>query len=188
MMNRISIYRMYSSTILLSPAYSLGFCASLFIMIQIITGYILGSNYIAKTEESFSVVNSIIMRELDTGWLIRFNHMNGCALLFICVYLHMYRSLYIHSISKTSVWIVGVLIYILLCGISLTGVVHEIMRRRFKVLYRDFYACLNRSPLVRAQEDERLQELRLKLQLRSVSTSPLTSSVFLLGTERQIPG
>ncbi|EPS72083.1 hypothetical protein M569_02675, partial [Genlisea aurea] len=105
----------------LSPVYSIGFCASIFIMIQIISGYILASNYIASTSESFNIIHSVIMRELDTGWLIRFNHVNGCGLLFIVIYMHMYRSIYNNSISKTSVWIVGVLMYIILCGIAFTG-------------------------------------------------------------------
>ena len=120
-MNKISIYRSYSTTILLSPAYSIGFCASIFMIIQIISGYILASNYIPSTTESFNIIHNVIMRELDTGWLIRFNHINGCAFLFIVIYMHMYRSLYHNSISKTSVWIVGIIMYILLCGISFTG-------------------------------------------------------------------
>jgi quinol-cytochrome oxidoreductase complex cytochrome b subunit len=120
-MNKISFYRNYSTTILLSPAYSIGFCASIFIFIQIISGYVLASNYIPHTNESFDVIHNVIMRELDTGWLIRFNHVNGCALLFIVIYIHMFRSLYHNSISKTSVWVVGILMYILLCGIAFTG-------------------------------------------------------------------
>lgn len=120
-MNKISIYRNYSTTILLSPAYSLGFGASLFIIIQIISGYILASNYIPSTSISFNIIHNVIMRELDTGWLIRYNHINGCALLFVVVYMHMYRSLYHNSISKTSVWIVGIIMYILICGIAFTG-------------------------------------------------------------------
>ena len=90
-------------------------------MIQIISGYILASNYIASTSDSFNIIHSVIMRELDTGWLIRFNHVNGCGLLFIVVYMHMYRSIYYNSISKTSVWIIGVIMYIILCGIAFTG-------------------------------------------------------------------
>ena len=119
--NKISIYRNYSTTILLSPAYSIGFCASLFIIIQIISGYILASNYIPHTKESFNIIHNVIMRELDTGWLIRFNHINGCAFLFIVIYMHIYRSLYHNSITKTSVWVIGIIMYILLCGISFTG-------------------------------------------------------------------
>ena len=98
-MNRISLYIHYSTTILLSPSYSIGFCASIFIIIQVITGYILASNYIPSTLESFNIIHNIIMRELDTGWLIRFNHVNGCAFLFIFVYLHIFRCLFNNSIA-----------------------------------------------------------------------------------------
>jgi quinol-cytochrome oxidoreductase complex cytochrome b subunit len=120
-MNRIMIYRNYSTTILISPVYSIGFCASIMIIIQIISGYILASNYIAETNETFNIVNNIIMRELDTGWLIRYNHINGCGILFIVIYMHMYRTIYYNSISKTTVWIIGVVMYIILCGIAFTG-------------------------------------------------------------------
>lgn len=120
-MNKLYIYRQYSTTILLSPSYSIGFCASIFIIIQIVSGYILASNYIPSTLESFSVINNIIMRELDTGWLLRYNHMNGCAFLFIVIYMHIFRCFYNNSIAKSSVWIVGVVMYILICGISFTG-------------------------------------------------------------------
>lgn len=115
------IYRNYSTTILISPVYSIGFCASIIIIIQIISGYILASNYIAETNETFNIVNNIIMRELDTGWLIRYNHINGCGILFIVIYMHMYRTIYYNSISKTTVWIIGVVMYIILCGIAFTG-------------------------------------------------------------------
>ncbi len=117
----IWLIRNYSTTILLSPVYSIGFCTSLFIMIQIVTGYILASNYIAHTNESFNVIHNVIMRELDTGWLLRYTHINGCAFIFIVMYLHMFRSLFHNSITKTSVWIVGIIMYILLCGIAFTG-------------------------------------------------------------------
>lgn len=113
--------RHYSTTILLSPSYSIGFGASLVIVIQIITGYILSSNYIASTSDSFDQIHNTVMRELDSGWLLRYNHMSGCNVLFVLVYGHMIRGMCYNSISKTYVWLLGVIIYIFLCGISFTG-------------------------------------------------------------------
>jgi ubiquinol-cytochrome c reductase cytochrome b subunit len=117
----INMIRHYSTTILLNPVYNIGFCISLYIMIQIITGYLLASNYIAHTILSFDIIHNVIMRELDTGWLLRFNHMNGCAFLFLMLYLHMIRTIYHSSIHKTSLWLLGIGMYIILCGIAFTG-------------------------------------------------------------------
>jgi len=113
--------RHYSTTTLLSPSYNIGFGASLVIVIQIITGYILSSNYIASTSDSFDQIHNTVMRELDSGWLLRYNHMSGCNVLFVLVYGHMIRGMCYNSMSKTYVWLLGVIIYIFLCGISFTG-------------------------------------------------------------------
>lgn len=113
--------RHYSTTILLTPAYSLGFCASLFLIIQIATGFTLASHYVPTTEDAFEVIHSKLMRDLDAGWLLRQLHANGAALFFVVVYAHMFRILYHGSVSKTKVWIVGVVMYLLLCAISFTG-------------------------------------------------------------------
>lgn len=88
---------------------------------QVFTGYILASNYVATEFESFHVIHNIIMRELDTGWLLRFYHMNGCGFLFLMMYLHIVRSIFLFSFTLTSVWIVGIIMYILLCAIAFTG-------------------------------------------------------------------
>jgi len=117
----IGFYRHYSTTILLTPSYSLGFCASLFLIIQISTGFFLASHYVPTTNEAFEVIHSSLMRDLDAGWLLRHLHANGAAFFFIAIYSHMFRALYHGSPSRTRVWIIGVIMYILLCAISFTG-------------------------------------------------------------------
>lgn len=118
----LTINRNYSTTVLLSPIYSLGFCASLFLIIQLISGYILASNYMPSSSTSFGSINHILMRELDSGWLLRYLHVNGCAFLFIMVYLHMLRTLDHNSLrSKTSVWLIGIVMFLLLCLLAFTG-------------------------------------------------------------------
>lgn len=121
MINKLILIRNYTTTILLSPTYSIGFCAIIFIIIQLITGFILACNYIPSTSFSFNIINDIIMRELDLGFLLRYIHINGCAFLFIIIYLHIFRSIYKNSISKTNVYIIGIIMFIILCGISFTG-------------------------------------------------------------------
>lgn len=121
MINKLIMIRNYTTTILLSPTYSIGFCAIIMIIIQLITGFILACNFIASIFISFNIINNIIMRELDLGFLLRYIHINGCAFLFIIIYMHIFRSIYKNSISKINVYIVGIIIYIILCGISFTG-------------------------------------------------------------------
>lgn len=117
----IAIYRNYSSTILLTPSYSIGFCVSIFLLIQIISGFLLASHYIANTENAFNVIHSNLMRDLDSGWLLRHIHSNGASFFFIFIYFHIIRCLYSGSPSKSSVWLIGIIMYILLCAISFTG-------------------------------------------------------------------
>lgn len=117
----IGFYRHYSTTILLTPSYSLGFCVSLFLIIQIVTGFTLASHYVPTCEQAFQVIHSNLMRDLDSGWFLRFLHANGAAFFFLALYLHMFRTLYHGSSYKTKVWVIGVLMYILLCAISFTG-------------------------------------------------------------------
>jgi len=117
----VGFYRHYSTTILLTPSYSLGFCVSIFLAIQIATGFTLASHYIPSCLDAFNVIHSKLMRDLDTGWLLRFLHANGAAFFFIAIYSHMFRTLFHGSPSKTRVWSIGVLLFILLCAISFTG-------------------------------------------------------------------
>jgi len=117
----IQTYRHYSTTILLTPSYSLGASAGLFLGIQIITGFFLASHYVPTTHQAFEVIHSNLMRDLDSGWLLRHLHANGASFFFIAVYAHMFRGLYHGSPSKTRIWLVGVIIYILLSGICFTG-------------------------------------------------------------------
>ena len=61
------------------------------------------------------------MRTLELGFLLRYNHINGCALLFIVLYLHMFRTIYHNSYHKSTVWLIGIISFLLLCAISFTG-------------------------------------------------------------------
>src|SRR6202045_967 len=64
-----------------------------------------------------------IMREVNSGWLIRYLHSTGASAFFIVVYLHMFRALLYGSHRKPPelIWIFGCLIYLLLMGEAFLG-------------------------------------------------------------------
>jgi quinol-cytochrome oxidoreductase complex cytochrome b subunit len=117
----IQLFRNYSTTISLTPVYSLGFAVSCFLVIQIVSGFLLSMAYIAHTELAFKAIHSYLMRDLDSGWLLRSVHSNGASYFMIFIYAHMFRALFYGSTVKSRVWIVGSIIFLLLCAISFTG-------------------------------------------------------------------
>lgn len=97
---------------------TLGLC----LVVQIVTGLFLTFHYTSYAQESFSSVVEI-MREVWSGWAIRFIHINGASIFFVFIYLHLFRGLfYMRSVHK-NVWNRGVLIIIVLIAISFLGYV-----------------------------------------------------------------
>lgn len=115
------LWRSYSTTGLLTPMYSLGFCAGMCLGLQLTTGFVLACWYQPSAEMAFKSVDAI-QRELDAGCMLRSLHGNGASVFFMCVYAHMIRCLLHGSpVSRVSVWTVGVLIWLFLCGACFTG-------------------------------------------------------------------
>lgn len=96
----------------------LGFC----LILQIVTGLFLRFHYISHSPERFSSVVAI-MREVWSGWLIRYLHINGASLFFVFIYLHLFRGVYFIRAVHKSVWIRGVIILLVLMAISFLGYV-----------------------------------------------------------------
>jgi quinol-cytochrome oxidoreductase complex cytochrome b subunit len=84
----------------------------------------LGTVYAADMEGmegTFRIVDSN-MRELSGGWEVRVLHAMGATVFMAVVYGHMVRSLYFKSTSTSpKVWVIGVIIYVLLCATCFTG-------------------------------------------------------------------
>lgn len=108
----------------LGVLWNFGFAAFLFLIIQLVTGFFLSMHYVAHANMAFVSVE-MIMRDVNHGWLIRYMHANGASFFFICVYLHMLRSLYYTSYfgSRKDTWLVGVVIFLLLIATAFTGYV-----------------------------------------------------------------
>jgi len=94
------------------------------LVLQIITGVTLAMHYCPNTDLAFSSVEHI-MRDVNSGYLIRYAHANGASMFFILVYLHIARGLYYGSYTKPRVllWSIGVIILVLLIIIAFLGYV-----------------------------------------------------------------
>jgi len=104
--------------------YYMGSLAMLVLVNQIFTGIFLTMHYKPSAAEAFSSVE-YIMRDVEWGWLIRYMHSTGASLLFVVVYLHMFRGLMYGSYQKPRelVWTLGVLIYLVLMAEAFMGYV-----------------------------------------------------------------
>jgi ubiquinol-cytochrome c reductase cytochrome b subunit len=104
--------------------YVFGFGSLLGIMlvVQVATGVLLAMHYAPYIEVAFDSVERI-MREVPVGWLLRYLHSNGSSMLFVLLYCHIARGLYYYSYKKPKqwVWCSGVILFILMAGISFLG-------------------------------------------------------------------
>ncbi|QMW23859.1 cytochrome b [Sandaracinobacteroides saxicola] len=104
--------------------YNFGVLAGVALMIQIITGVVLAMHYAADSTVAFDSVEHI-MRDVNSGWLLRYVHMNGASFFFIVVYLHIFRGLYYGSYKapREVVWMLGVVILLLMMATAFMGYV-----------------------------------------------------------------
>jgi ubiquinol-cytochrome c reductase cytochrome b subunit len=102
--------------------YLFGSLAMFVLVIQIVTGIFLTTNYKPGAATAFESVE-YIMRDVNGGWIIRYMHSTGASAFFIVVYLHMFRGLMYGSYQKPRelTWIFGCLIYLALCAEAFFG-------------------------------------------------------------------
>nr|NP_957765.2 cytochrome b [Ophiopholis aculeata] len=96
----------------LSVWWNFGSLIGLCLGAQIVTGIFLAMHYTADTTLAFSSV-AHICRDVNYGWLLRNVHANGASLFFICVYIHIGRSLYYGSYVNMITWNIGVVLFLL---------------------------------------------------------------------------
>ncbi|TWG61102.1 MULTISPECIES: cytochrome b N-terminal domain-containing protein [unclassified Aminobacter] len=108
----------------LNYAYTFGGILSLMLAVQIVTGIVLAMHYAAYTGQAFNSVEQI-MRDVNSGWLLRYLHANGASMFFIAVYIHIFRGLYYGSYKapRELLWILGVIIYLLMMATAFMGYV-----------------------------------------------------------------
>lgn len=90
-------------------------------VLQIFSGFFLATQFV-RYEERFEKV-FYIEREVQGGWLLRLIHLNIASIFFICIYIHMSRSLFFFSYKIKKLWIIGRVIFILLIASAFLGYV-----------------------------------------------------------------
>ena len=108
----------------LNYAYAFGGILSIMLVAQILTGVVLAMHYTANTGLAFQSVEHI-MRNVNSGWLLRYLHSNGASMFFIAVYIHIFRGLYYGSYKapRELLWILGCIIYLLMMATGFMGYV-----------------------------------------------------------------
>ena len=104
--------------------WNFGVLAGVALMVQIITGVILAMHYAANTGIAFDSVEHI-MRNVNSGWFMRYAHANGASFFFIVVYVHIFRGLYYGSYKppREVVWMLGITILLLMMAAAFMGYV-----------------------------------------------------------------
>jgi len=108
----------------LNYLWSTGALASAMLVILITTGFFLALNYTPTADHAFASVQHI-MRGIKGGWLLRYVHASGASMLFIVVYVHLFRSIFYGSYKapRELLWIFGVFIFLVMMGAAFTGYV-----------------------------------------------------------------
>ena len=108
----------------LSYMWNFGSLAGFVLVTMILTGIFLVMNYTPHTDMAFESVERI-MRDVNYGWLIRYIHMNGASMFFICVFIHIFRGLYYGSYKapREVLWWIGILILLAMMATAFMGYV-----------------------------------------------------------------
>lgn len=104
----------------LGYGWNLGSILGFFFFLQLLSGLLLTCYY--GTDFCFENVQ-YIMYDVNFGWLMRLLHFNGASFFFMCLYLHVFKGLFIISYRLTMVWFVGVSMILLYMIIGFIGYV-----------------------------------------------------------------
>ncbi|MBP8235291.1 MAG: cytochrome b/b6 [Rhizorhabdus sp.] len=104
--------------------WNFGVLAGVALTIQLVTGIVLAMHYAANGLVEFDSVEHI-MRDVNSGWMLRYAHANGASFFFIVVYLHIFRGLYYGSYKapREMVWLLGLVIFLLMMATAFMGYV-----------------------------------------------------------------
>jgi ubiquinol-cytochrome c reductase cytochrome b subunit len=104
--------------------WSFGGLLSLALVIQLVTGIVLAMHYVAHGSMAFDSVEHI-MRDVNSGWLLRYLHANGASLFFAAVYVHIARGMYYGSYKspREILWMLGVVIFLVMMATAFMGYV-----------------------------------------------------------------
>lgn len=98
----------------LNAWYVLGSLALLTLALQVLSGIFLIMHYVPQADGAFESVQRL-SRQVPWGWLIRDIHTTGASLLFVVLYLHLFRGLIYGSYQRPRQWVWGIGMMLLVC-------------------------------------------------------------------------
>merc|ERR1711972_373960 len=100
-----------------------GFLVAVAMLLQILTGILLGLHYTPDISYAYvSVMN--ILREVSFGWSFRYTHSSGASFLFINIFIHLGRALYYGSyFYNQNTWFSGIFLFLFLMVTAFMGYV-----------------------------------------------------------------
>ena len=123
---RLPIDRLLGKNYLVPKNLNIWYCFGVLVVLmlanQLVSGIWLSMFYTPTVEGAFASIQTI-MRDVNFGWLFRYMHTTGASVLYIVLYLHIFRGLLYGSYKKPRelVWIIGVLLFLLIIAESTFG-------------------------------------------------------------------
>jgi len=108
----------------LNYAWNFGVLAGLALVIQLVTGIVLAMHFNSNADTAFTSVEHI-MRDVNSGWFLRYAHANGASFFFLVTYIHIFRGLYYGSYKppREMVWMLGLVLFLLMMATAFMGYV-----------------------------------------------------------------
>ena len=102
--------------------YYFGAILTVILVLQFVTGIILTMHYKPDVALAFASVE-YIMRDVPAGWFIRYLHSVGASMIFIALYIHMFRGLMYgsHRSPRELIWLLGMLLYVAMMAEAFFG-------------------------------------------------------------------
>ena len=102
--------------------YYFGAILTVMFAIQIVTGIILTMHYKPDIALAFASIE-YIMRDVPAGWFVRYLHSVGASMIFIALYIHMFRGLMYgsHRSPRELIWLLGMLLYVAMMAEAFFG-------------------------------------------------------------------
>lgn len=104
--------------------WNFGSLAGFMLVVMIVTGIFLAMSYTPHVDHAFQSVERI-MRDVNSGWLLRYLHANGASFFFIVVFIHIFRGMYYGSYKapREVLWWMGIIIFLLMMATAFMGYV-----------------------------------------------------------------
>jgi cytochrome b6 len=102
--------------------YFLGGTTLFLLVLQVVTGILLGFYYVPTPEGAHESIRHIV-NDVPQGWLIRSLHAWGANALVASTLLHMFSAFFLRSYRapREVVWILGVFLLLIILGFAFTG-------------------------------------------------------------------